>query len=87
MALSTPGAISDSNTRAKRIPKVRLDLALSLILVVGGIEKAAGVVVEAVDDPILPLRLIVHGGALRVVIADAHPWRDEDAVSLVAHDL
>jgi len=40
VALSTPGTVSDSNTRAKRILRLRLDLARALILVVGGIEKS-----------------------------------------------
>jgi len=39
VALSTPGAAFDCNTRAKRIPKLYLDLGLTLILVVGGMEK------------------------------------------------
>lgn len=39
MALSTPGAVTNSNTRAKRIPKLYWDLVQRLILVVGGIEK------------------------------------------------
>ena len=34
----------------------------------------------------LPLRLVVHRGALRVVLAEAHARRDEDAVGLMAHD-
>ena len=50
------------------------------------VEAAAGVEVQAVDHPVLPLRLVVHRGALRVVLAEAHARRDEDAVGLVAHD-
>ena len=50
------------------------------------VEAAAGVEVLAVDDPVLPLRLVVDRGALRVVLAQAHARLDEDAVSLVAHD-
>src|SRR6185436_13518794 len=50
------------------------------------VEAAAGVVVVAVDDPILPLRLVVDRGALHVVLAEAHARRDEDAVGLVTHD-
>ena len=40
----------------------------------------------AVDDPVLPFRLVVDRGALRVVLAEAHARLDEDAVDLVAHD-
>ena len=40
----------------------------------------------AVDDPVLPLGLVVHRGALRVVLAEAHARRDENAVDFVAHD-
>ncbi len=50
------------------------------------VEAAAGVVVMAVNDPVLPLRLVVDRGALRVVPAEAHARLDEDAVGLVAHD-
>ncbi len=50
------------------------------------VEAAAGVVVMAADDPVLPLRLVVDGGALRVVLAEAHARRDEDAVGLVAQN-
>ena len=50
------------------------------------VEAAAGVEVQAVDDPVLALRLVVDRGALRVVIAEAHARLDEDAVDLVAHD-
>ena len=50
------------------------------------VEAAAGVEVLAVDDPVLPLRLVVDRGALRVVLAEAHARRDEDAIDLVAHD-
>ena len=50
------------------------------------VEAAAGVVVVAVNDPVLPLCLVVDRGALRVVLAEAHARRDEDAVGLVAHD-
>src|SRR5439155_4554898 len=46
----------------------------------------AGVVVVAVNYPILPLRLVVDCRALHIVLAETHAWRDEDAVSLVAHD-
>ena len=50
------------------------------------VEAAAGVVVVAVDDPVLPLRLVVDSGAFRVVLAEAHARRDENAVDLMAHD-
>ena len=50
------------------------------------VEAAAGVVVLAVNHPVLPLRLVVDRGAFRVVLAQAHARLDEDAVDLVAHD-
>ncbi len=50
------------------------------------VEAAAGVVVHAVDDPVLPFRLVVDRSALRVVDAETHSRLDEDAVDLVAHD-
>src|SRR5580704_16051928 len=50
------------------------------------VEAAAGVVVLAVDDPILALGLIVDCRALGVVLAEAHAGLDEDAVRFVAHD-
>ena len=50
------------------------------------IKAAAVVVMMAVHDPILPFRLVVHRGAVRVVVAKTHARRDEDAINLVAHD-
>src|SRR5262249_5973609 len=50
------------------------------------IEAAAGVVVVAINDPILPFRLIIDRGSLYVVLAQANTRRDEDAVRLLAHD-
>src|SRR5277367_4830590 len=49
------------------------------------IEAATGIEVQAVDHPILPLRLVVDRGAFRVVYSQSHSWFDEDAVGLVAH--
>ena len=50
------------------------------------IKAAAGVEVQAINHPILSLRLIVNRGAFRVVDADAHARLDKDAIELVAHD-
>ena len=50
------------------------------------VEAATGVVVVAVDHPVLTLGLIVHGCALRVVLTEAHARFDEDTVDFVAHD-
>ena len=50
------------------------------------VEAAAAVVVVAVNDPILPLRLIIHCGAMRIVPPEAHARCDKDAVNFVAHD-
>src|ERR1051326_5382068 len=40
----------------------------------------------AVDDPVLPFRLIVYRRALPGVDAEPHSRLDKDAVGLVAHD-
>ena len=68
----------------------RLHGAVAVVAAVGlgiaVIEAAAAIIVAAVDDPVLPLGLVVDGGALGVVPAQAHARRDENAIDLVAHD-
>src|SRR5262245_19077653 len=68
----------------------RLHSAVAVVaavdLSVAVVEAAAGVIVMAANNPILPLRLVVDCGAPRVILAEAHARRDEDAIDLVAHD-
>ena len=47
------------------------------------VEAASGVVMVAVDDPVLAFGLVIHGSALGVVPAVAHARGDEHAVDLV----
>ncbi len=49
------------------------------------VEAASGVVVQAVDHPVLPLCLIIDCRAFRVVLAKSHSGLDENAVNLVSH--
>ena len=58
--------------------------AISLRIAV--VEAASVVEVQAVDHPILALRLIVNRGTLRVVLAKAHSRLNEYAIDLVTHD-
>ena len=39
-----------------------------------------------VDDPVLPLGLVVDRGAFHIVLAKPHARFDEHAVDLVPHD-
>ena len=39
-----------------------------------------------IDDPVLPLRLVVDCGAFHIVLAESHARFDEHTVDLVAHD-
>ena len=48
------------------------------------VEAASGVVMVAVDDPVLAFGLVIHGSALGVVPSIAHTGSDEYAVDLVA---
>src|SRR6185369_6799721 len=50
------------------------------------VETATGVVVLAVNNPILPLRLVVDRGTLSIILAKAHARLDEETVDSVAHD-
>jgi len=47
-------------------------------------EATTAVVMVAIDDPVLSLGLVVHGGAFRIVLAKAHARRDEGAIHFVA---
>ena len=50
------------------------------------VEAAAVVEVQPIDDPVLPLGLVVYRGALHVILTEAHAWHDKEAIDLVAHN-
>src|SRR6266496_4304015 len=76
-----PGCVAEvSGFHGAVVVVAAVDLSIAVI------EAAAGIVVSAVDDPVLPLSLIVDCGAFRVVLPEAHSRLDEYAVHLVSHD-
>jgi hypothetical protein len=83
-----PAADRDTTGRVAEVRRLHRSVAVvaAVDLGVAVVEAAAGVVVEAVDDPVLSFGLIVNRGADRIVVAKAHARFDEDAVDLVAHD-
>src|ERR1700728_923492 len=50
------------------------------------VETATGVEMLTIDDPVLPLRLVVDCGAFHIVMAQSHARFDEHTVDLVPHD-
>src|SRR3984885_5443575 len=50
------------------------------------VETAAGVEMLTIDDPVLPLALVVDCGAFHIVMAEPHARLDEHTVDLVPHD-
>src|SRR6185437_3945817 len=44
------------------------------------VEAATIIEVQSVDDPVLPLSLIIHCSASGIVITKPHAWLDEDAI-------
>ena len=53
-------------------------------LAIAIVKAAAAVEVMAVNDPVLPFRLIVHGGAVRIVEHDGVPRQDRLAAVVLA---
>jgi hypothetical protein len=86
-----PRTVSAAAIPRRRVPEVQgfhgaVVVIAAVDLRIAVVEAAAGVEMLAIDDPVLPLRLVVDRGAFHIVLAKSHAWFDEHAVDLVPHD-
>src|ERR1700733_12595116 len=86
-----PRTVTISAIPRRGVPEVKgfhgaVVIIAAVDLGVAVVETATGVEMLTIDDPVLPLRLVVDCGAFHIVLAESHARFDEHTVDLVPRD-